>query len=290
LRDFVAVAAAGSFTRAAEKLHVAQPALSQQIKRLEEEFGVRVFEREARGISITDEGRQLLESATEALRRYDALLDLAADLRRGARGRLRVGFIAQGPGELLPEILRAFKRSHPNVEVSLHQFGFEDCFVGVTRELSDVGFSHGMLDEDDRIASQSLEEPIVVVMASDHHLATRKRLTIDEIIDEPLFTDMHSPGRWRDYWDAIPHRKGAQPAIAGRFASHDEWLEAVRLGGGIGLCPESTPTYYPRSGVAFVPLEGMAPAVHSIVWCKDRASTLVSDFVSTALSLVSVRG
>jgi DNA-binding transcriptional LysR family regulator len=286
LRDFAALAGAGSFTQASVELHIAQPALSYQIKRLEQELGVLLFDRQPRGVSLTADGRELLERGNATLRAYDALLETARRLRPDATGALRVGFMAQGPGELLPAILRTFKRTHPGVEVTLHQFGFEDCFMGVARGTTDVGFASGPIDESDGVTFVTLfEEPIVVAMAADHPLAERERLHIDDVIREPLFTDTHPPGRWTDFWNAIEHRGGGEPLVAGRFSTHDEWLEAVRLGGGIGLCPHSTARFYPRPGLVFVDLDGMAPAVQGIVCPTGTRDPLVKDFVRTAASL-----
>ena len=284
LRHFIVVAETGGFTRAAAKLHIAQPALSREIRRLESQLGIILFKREARGVALTSEGQQLLESAKATLREYDALVARAASFRQLSGGRLRVGFMAQGPGELLPAALRAFKATHPNAEISLHQFGFDDCFMGVTRQLTDVGFCIGPPDDNDDVHVYELfQEAVVVAMPVDHPLANRSRLSIAEIISEALFTDTHPPGRWRDYWDVLEHRNGDQPIIAGRFATHDEWLEAMRLGGGIALCPESTPRYYPRSGLAFVPLHGMAPLGHNIVWLDNAANPLIEQFVNTTI-------
>jgi DNA-binding transcriptional LysR family regulator len=286
LRDFAALAAAGSFTRASLELHLAQPALSYQIKRLEGELGVALFDRHPRGVTLTLEGRELLDRAKATLREYDALLDRAQRLRPGVAGALRVGFMAQGPGELLPAILRAFKRTHPDVEVTLHQFGFEDCFMGVADGTTDVGFATGPLDDSDEVTFRPLfEEPIVAAMAADHALADRDRLSIAQAVREPLFTDTHPPGRWTRFWNAEDHRDGREPVVAGRFSSHDEWLEAVRLGGGIGLCPQSTERFYPRPGLVFLAVDGMEPAVHGIVCRKAGRDRLVADFVGTATAL-----
>jgi DNA-binding transcriptional LysR family regulator len=286
LRDFAALAAIGSFTRASLELHVAQPALSHQIKRLEQELGILLFDREPRGVALTTEGRELLERTHTALRAYDALLETARRLHADAGGVLRVGFMAQGPGELLPAILRTFKQTHPGVEVTLHQFGFDDCFMGVARGATDVGFASGPIDESDEVTFLTLfEEPVVVAIAADHPLARRDLLRIEEVVAEPLFTDTHPTGRWTDFWNAIDHRAGREPVIAGRFSTHDEWLEAIRLGGGIGLCPSSTARFYPRPGLVFVDLEGMAPAVHGIVCRTGTRDPLVKDFVRTAASL-----
>jgi DNA-binding transcriptional LysR family regulator len=284
LRDFVALAAAGSFTRAASEIHVAQPALSYQIKRLERVLGVVLFEREPRGVSLTAAGAELHEHAVTALRAYDSFLDQAAALRQGTAGQLRVGFLAQGPGELMPQILRAFRERHPHADLRLHQFGPVDCFMGVSAGITDVGFTMGPVDDDAEIAVEPLfEQPVVVAMAADHHLARRHRIRIEEILDEPLFTDTHPPGRWSSYWDALAYRGGREPIIAGRFSSHDEWLEAVRLGGGIGLCPEGTARYYPRPGLLFVALDGFEPIPCGIAWRRGTSNALVADFVATAV-------
>jgi DNA-binding transcriptional LysR family regulator len=158
--------------------------------------------------------------------------------------------------------------------------------MGVTDDLTDVSFTIGPLDDDNEVTAVGLfDEPVVVAMAEDYPLADRQRMTVEELVREPLFTGEHKPGRWRDYWDALAHRNGSEPVIAGRFATHDEWLEAVRLGGGVSPCPASTARYYPRPGLAFVPLDGMAPATHSILWRKDRANPLIKDFVDAAVAV-----
>jgi DNA-binding transcriptional LysR family regulator len=285
LRLFVAVADAGSVTRAAAELHLAQPALSYQMKRLERDLGVALFTRSGRGIALTDEGRELLDHAQSVLREHDRLLERARSLVQRNAPQLTVGFMAQGPGELLPRTLRAFKRDYPEVEVSLRQFGFDDCFMGVTRGLADVSFSIGPLDEhDDVVAEPLFEEAVVVAVAADHPLAAHTRLHITQILDEPLYTDTHPPGRWRDYWDAIPYRNGSELRVAARFSTHDEWLEGLRMGGGISFCPESTPRYYPRPGLAFLPLDGMAPATHCVLR-RRGAPRVVEDFVRTAQTI-----
>lgn len=286
LRVFVAVATAASFTRAAKELRVAQPALTHQVRRLESDLGVSVFVRGPRGVVLTPEGEELLEQAKSILHEYDAFGKLAERQRRQAVGSLRVGFVAQGPGELLYKALRAFSRARPRMEVSLHQFGFMDCFMGITRGLTDVAFSMGTLDEHPDVACAAVgEEPMVVAMAADHPLATRDRLHISEVIGQPLFTDIHPPGRWRDYWDATAYRGGEPPRIISRAASHDEWLEALRLCDGISLCPQSTPSYYPRPGLSFVPLDGVEPIVHWVLWHKDTANRHVDEFVRTVLAV-----
>jgi DNA-binding transcriptional LysR family regulator len=288
-RDFLALADAGSFTRAAAELHVAQPALTYQIKRLETELGIQLFLRGPRGVTTTAEGEALLPLARAALQAFDAVGARAADLRGGRRV-LRVGFMGQGPGDLLPEILRAFRALHPDVEVALVQSGFEDCFVGVRTGATDVGFMTGPLDEDEGIAFAALfQEEVVAAMATDHPLATCDRLPIEQAVEQPLYADLHPRGRWTDWWDAIAHRDGRPVRYAGRFLHHDEWLEALRLGGGIGLCPASTARYYPRPGLTFVPVDGMGPAENGVLWPSESRDRVVHDFVAVARRMADAR-
>lgn len=279
----MAVADAGSLSRAAIDLHVAQPALSYEIKRVEQELGLRLFDRLPKGVALTGAGLRVYEQARRALSEYEALDELAGSLRRHEGLELRVGFLGQGPGELLPQAIRAFKQRYPAVKVILQQFGFNDCFLGVSRNLTDVSFNTGMLDEDDRVATARLfEEGLMVAMAADHPLAARECVHIAEILEEPLISDTHPAGRWRDYWDAIDHRNGQMPRIVARCESHDEFLEGVRVGAGIAICPQSTPRYYRRPGLVFVPLIGMAPLAHSVIWRQSDTNQLVHDFVQIA--------
>jgi DNA-binding transcriptional LysR family regulator len=290
LRDLVALADAGSFTRAAEHLHVAQPALTYQMKRLETEVGVRLFVRGPRGVTTTPECEALLPLARAAVDAMDAVLARASELRTGGHRTLRVGFMGQGPGDLLPEVLRAYRAVHADVEIILVQGGLADCFVGVRTGAADVGFMTGPLDEDEGVAFLPLfDEEVVIAMASDHPLATRERLPVEEVVQQPLYGDVHPRGRWTDWWDAMGHRGGRPVVFAGRFANHDEWLEALRLGDGIGICPASTARYYPRPGLTFVPVDGMGSAPHGVLWRAASRDPLVLDFVALAERLARER-
>jgi DNA-binding transcriptional LysR family regulator len=148
----------------------------------------------------------------------------------------------------------------------------------------------GVLDEHDEVAAKALfEESMVVAMAADHPLASRPRLHISDVLTQPLFTDVHPPGRYRDYWDAMAYRDGRPPTVINRAATHDEWLEALRLCNGISFCPESTPAYYPRPGLVYIPLDGVEPVVHWVMWRKDTANRYAGEFVETVAAVAAKR-
>jgi DNA-binding transcriptional LysR family regulator len=284
LREFIAVAEAGSITRAAQELFVAQPALSLQIRRLESELGVALFSRLPRGVELTEEGAELLEPARRAVRAVDAVDQRARELREHEPDQLEVGFQAHGAADLTPEILRAFRERRPGVRVVFRQFNFDDTFVGLTSGEVDVGFVSGPVDAPDGLEMRLLRhDPIVAAVAADHPIASRSSVSIREVVAEPFVTDDLPAGRWHDYWLAMDHRPDGPPVVALQTFSHDEWLEAVRAGVGVSICPDLTARYYPRPGVAFVPVPDMDPAPFYVAWMRGQESPLVTDFVACAV-------
>ena len=285
LREFVAVAEAGSITRAAQTLYVAQPALSLAIRRLESQLGVTLFERMPRGVELTPEGAELLEPARRAVRDVDAVLRRAHELRDRAPEHLDIGFMAHGAADLTPEILRAFREMHPGVRVTFRQFGFDDSFVGVhvrrrrRRIRERTGGGAGRRRD---AAPASRPHRRRRGRGPSDRVAVRS-VSIREVVAEPFVTDAQPAGRWHDYWLAAHHRPPGEMVVAGRYSSHDEWLEAVRAGVGVSICPDLTARYYPRPGVAFVPVPDMEPAPFHIAWLRDRTDPLVRDFVECAV-------
>jgi DNA-binding transcriptional LysR family regulator len=292
LREFLAVAEAGSITRAAQMLFVAQPALSLGLRRLETQLGLVLFERLPRGVRLTEEGTELLDLARRAVRDVDALERRARELREHDHAHLTIGFMAHGAGDLTPEILRAFRARRPGTRVTFRQFGFDDSFVGVTSGLVDAGFVSGPVDAPEGVEMRLLRsDPIVAAVASDHPIAALESVSIRDVVAEPFVTDDLPACRWHDYWLAMHHRPSGEAVVALQTSSHDEWLEAVRAGIGVSICPDITARYYPRPGVAFVPVPDMDPSPFYVAWLQDHASPLVLDFVECAeLAAASEQG
>lgn len=283
LRSFVTVAEAGSISRAAERLYVAQPALSLQLKRLESDLGVQLFTRLPRGVELTSEGEQLLGIAESALRSLEQLEDTAAHLRNQDVTEIVVGFMAHGAGDLTPGILRRMRESHPSINFRFRQFDFEDPSVGLSRGLVDVGFLSGPCDAVDSIESVVLrEEPIVAAVSTEHPLASRRSIGIEELLAFPVITDGLTEGAWHDFWIATRYHKPNQGVETVSFSSHDESLDAVALSLGVSICPESTQRFYPRPGVAFIPMADMDQAPLNLLWRTDRETPLVRAFIASA--------
>jgi len=168
LRYFVAVAEEGHITRAAERLGMQQPPLSQQIKAIERELDVRLFIRKARGVELTDAGRALLGDARRILENVDHAFDTTRRTARGERGRLCVGLTPTSPFHpFVPRAIRAFREAFPQVFLTLEETLSNDLVEQLRNERIDAAFIRVSVTEPEGLAvTPLLEEPMVVAMPS----------------------------------------------------------------------------------------------------------------------------
>ncbi|WP_144638268.1 LysR substrate-binding domain-containing protein [Bordetella genomosp. 13] len=174
LRQFVAIAELGSYRRAAEALHIAQPALSVSIQKLEHAVGVQLLERGARGVTLTAAGEALMEDARRALFHADQARLAARRVALGESGRLRLGFVGSATYELLPRCLPAFRAQYPDVQLELR----EDSTIGLVAALRanelDGGLVRGPLADDPELASWVVErDDLILALPAGHPLAER---------------------------------------------------------------------------------------------------------------------
>lgn len=203
LRYFVAVAEALSFRRAAERLHVAQPALSKQIKDLEQAVGAQLLNRNTGGVMLTDAGAMLLDEARDILERVDMAAAGARDAAAGRGGRLTVGNLGALSASFLPAILAAFRAKYPLVEVNLHEMSLPDQLAALKAGTIHVGFTINPVatipPELER--TEILESRMAVAMGKDHPLAGRARVSLADLADEQFLcigeTERHDLHRQR---------------------------------------------------------------------------------------------
>jgi DNA-binding transcriptional LysR family regulator len=246
---FVAVAEERHFTRAAERLHVAQPAVSRQIQLLETQVGTRLFERRRGGVALTGAGEALLPRARDVLAAVDAARSEAAAITGLLRGRLSMGTIQGTPRARLPALLATYRNAHPMIELSLREDVSEaliDCVRDGSLDVAFVGLvpSRG----DDGLEARPIDsEPVSLVVAARHPLAARRRVTIDALRDEPLIAFRRGSGQ-RALVDGACRRAGFEPRVV--FESDDLSMLAdlAREGLGVALLPESVVP--PRDGLA----------------------------------------
>lgn len=291
LRYFVAVAEELSFSRASERLRVAQPALSAQIATLERRLGCTLLQRTTRKVELTDHGRLLLARAREILEQVDATLAELGASARGERGALRVGFVAHGAGEIGSEILRAFAATHPGVETEpVESATLEEIQRNVRDRATDVAFSWRPLVFDELDAEPIGSEGLAVALAADHPLAALAAVTVADLRATPIVAP------WLDVpFDLLrPWLGDARPA--GRAAgdpnavSLSECLATVASGAAVYCVPDSVPRFYARPDMVFRQVVDATRSELVVVWRRDGTSAAVGSFVEVARSVARSRG
>jgi DNA-binding transcriptional LysR family regulator len=238
LRYFVAVARHLHFGEAARELHMAQPPLSQQIIRLEQELGVRLFQRTSRQVELTDEGRLLLDAVQVVLGGVEHVEDLAQRLRDGRAGRLRIGFVASVLNWGLAAHLRGYRAANPDVEITMTQMPVIDQVRALADNTIDVGFLLSRVDYDHLAVHELSVEPIVVVLPADHPLAAGPSVRLEQLAEE-TFIAWQAP--YDEHFDDFISRACAQAGFVPRLAFHGPQihtvLHMVAAGFGVGMIP-----------------------------------------------------
>lgn len=289
LSYFVAVAEELHFGRAAAKLHIAQPSLSVQIRKLEHSLGTSLFIRDSRHVTLTPAGARLLEGSRQLLADAERIASLTRQVGRSARSNLVIGFQANAAAELTPDILSAFRALHPDVEVEMQSFDFSDPYVGLGDGTVDVAFVRPPVIVQDWLALDTLfVEPRVLVVSSDSLLAQHDSIDVEQLTGQP-FVARRSTEDWRDFWLAASSRDGHDVQLGAEVSTVDECFEAILSRKGVAFSQASTQRFYARPGLAFVPVTGIPPTALSIGWRSDVDSPLAHDFVEAARSVATAR-
>ncbi|WP_431938697.1 LysR family transcriptional regulator [Nocardia grenadensis] len=287
LRYFAAVAAEGNLTRAAARLYVSQPALTKQIRQLENLLGVELFVRSRAGMALTAAGEALAGRVPALLAEWD----LAVRQTRQAAGRaartLRVGFLASAANEATPQIIAEFARRQPGWRVDMRQASWGDPTGGLAAGEVDIALLRLPFPGQDLLRVRELfSEPRWVALAAAHPLAGRESIDFADLLDEPFVAAPAETGAWRDFWLAVDERAGRAPRIGAVTDQPDAWLSAIANGYGIALAPESAARFYARPGIAYRPLTGVPASRVGVVW-KTESDTdpVVRAFVECCTEL-----
>ena len=187
LSAFATVAEERHFTRAAARLHVAQPALTKRIQQLEAGMGIQLFTRSRREVRLTPAGEALLGPVRLVLSAVDALCATAEGVRAGEAGRLRIGFTPSAPHHVLPGLMRGFRRSHPDVECLLTETGSDEQVERLLAGDLDVGILRPpAVMPPHLVCRRFLEEPFVAVLPRDHPLAGRRTVALAQLAGDPF--------------------------------------------------------------------------------------------------------
>ena len=287
LRAAVAVADHLHFGRAAAALGVAQPPLSQQVKALEAELGVTLFERTTRAVALTPAGESFVADARAALSMVDSAARRARAAGRGETGELVIGMVGSSVQHPLPTIIRAFRARYPDVALTFHVLPTVTQVERLRAAALDLGLLRPPLPgpaDDLELVSVS-REPLVAVLPSDHRLAGRRRIAVGTLAKEPfvLFPRALGPGL-HDEITALCRRGGFTPAIAQEAVQLPTIVGLVAAGCGVSILPGSAAQ--PRPEVVFVPVSPLVRLVDlAIALPRANRSVVAANFTALARDL-----
>ncbi|MEZ0602503.1 LysR substrate-binding domain-containing protein [Paraburkholderia sp. IW21] len=253
LRYFIAVAEEGNFSRAAERLHMSQPPLSQQIKALEDSLGVTLFMRGRLGARLTRAGEALLVRARSIVNDCDSVEKLVRRVADGLEGYIRIGIINSVMYGPLPRTMHLFQKRNPEVEWTLHELLPDRQQEALIRGQIDVGFACSSTEHRELRSILIYPQRLVIALSGSHPLAGRRCVTLRELAHDPfVLLNTQSP-MIRGILAACV-RDGFEPRVLHESADPETVLSLVGAGVGISILPESLSTT-PRENVAFVKMD-----------------------------------
>jgi DNA-binding transcriptional LysR family regulator len=279
LRYFVAVAEELHFRRAAERLHLSQPPLSAQIRKLELELGVELFRRSRHGVELTVAGSSLLDDARELLEQAERSVRRTQRAAQGQLGELRVGFVGSAIYAGLPDAVRTFSQERPGVDIQLRELPTEDQLDALRRGHLDVGLVRAPVRTDEIRIEAMLDEPLVVVLPSDHPLAAEPTIELAALANEKLvlFPRGQAPGFHDDVLARLQSR-GAEPEVVQEAPETQTIIGLVGAGVGVSIVPASTRALA-HPGVVYRPVSDEAYTATLAIVCRRKdASPLVRTF------------
>lgn len=270
LRAFLAIAEAGTITRAAARLHVGQPALSRTLHQLETHLGVRLVERSTHHLALTPAGLAFRERAERAVEAVDALLDPA---RAGEwlRVPLRLGHAWSALGGRTPELLRRWRAGHPDLPLELVQI--DTRTAGLAEGRVDAAVLRGRVRIPGTRAARLPDEARMAAVPEGGELAGRPSLTLADLAGRTVAINDVTGTTTASLWPA-----DARPDIV-RVATTEDWLVRIAAGGAVGVTPAATSQLHRFPGVAYVPLTDAPPVPVWLVWADPPTHPAVPRLV-----------
>jgi DNA-binding transcriptional LysR family regulator len=286
LRYFVAVAEELHFTRAAERLHVSQPALSRQIRLLERHLRCDLFVREPRVVRLTAAGEVMLAQARDVLDRWDVGMAAVNEAAVQARRVLVVGIQTSVGRDLQRRTLAGFTERQPEWRLSLRLCPWDDPAAGLADGTSDVAFVWLPTPDDSKLVTAVLyREPRWVALPDDHRLAEHVTVDWRDLLDEGFIALPPTAGTLREFWLAADQRPPVRPPrVVAEAANAEETFELIAAGIGVALLSAGNARIYQRPGVQCVPVPGLTPSELAVARRRDDRRRPVLDLVASAVA------
>ena len=265
LRYFVAVAEELHFRRAAERLHISQPPLSEQINHLEEELGTQLLERgRARKVFLTAAGAVLLTEARKILIQIDKAAEVVQRTGRGEVGMMSVGMAPAMAYGVVPQILRRFRSEVPAVRLQLTETVTSQQEKAILDGTLDIGFCYGAVQSNTLAIECIFREPLILAVPTHHPIANVSRVRLGDVKGELLSIPRSvSPGLYDIIWQTC-REAGLAPESIQEITQFTNAIGLVSVGMGVALVPSSMAALK-RDGVSYVELEGRTPLVETLI-------------------------
>lgn len=288
LRYFVAVAEELSFTRAAERLHMAQPPLSQQIRRLETRLGVTLLRRTKRRVELTEAGRIFLRQAYQSIHAIEQGVLLAQRADRGEIGQLAIGLLVYISYTLIPPILRTFRARYPEVNVVLRLLTNTQQIAALRSGQIDVSFMRPPVNDPEIATKLISRERFILAMPATHPLAGKAAVSIKQFANDPFIMYARELGpTFHSEILAFCGKAGFLPKVALEVSQINAAVGLVGSGIGVALVPQSAQRVH-LDDVVYRPLVERAPNVDVLLaWQGKRPSQLLETFIETSMQCVN---
>ena len=279
LRYFLAVAEELSFVRAAERLQIAQPPLSRQIRQLEQEMGVELFRRTKRRVELTEAGEAFVIEARQILAQVEQGIGTAQRASRGEIGRLVVGFEGSSTYDVIPMSLKIYRDRFPEVELVVYALTTEEQIEALLEGRIDLGFVVSPLNDSRLVIETILSESLVVALPQNHPLSTQSEVEVQQLESEPFITFQRDRGcGLYDRVITLCQMAGFSPRVIQEADEMQVILGFVAAGLGISLLSASV-EHFQRPGVVYRSLRSSTKVTLAMAWQRDKPSAVRRAFV-----------
>jgi DNA-binding transcriptional LysR family regulator len=280
LRYFVTLAEELHFGKAAERLHIAQPPLSQQIRQLETELGFELFHRTKRKVELSEAGEVFLIEVQQIFRQLEQAIFFGRQVSRGEIGQLVVGFVSSAAYNILPDFLLNFRHNNPNINLELRELTTDEQLRWLQSGRIDVGFVRPPVDKKNYESKIVFKESLIIALPQNHRLANQEKISLSSLINESfiLFPRILAPGLY-DLIISFCQQVGFSPQLAQEAIQMQTIVSLVAAEIGVAIVPESLQNLQ-RTGVVYKSFAEETPKVSiAMIWRKNDVSVVLDRFL-----------
>ncbi len=289
LRYFVAIAEELHFARAAERLNIAQPPLSKQIRQLEEELGVRLLERTTRSVRLTSAGKVFLEEARRTLWQVERAATLTRQAQRGEVGELLVGFITSAGYDILPGLLQAYHARYPQVEIKPRHLTAAEQFEALEERRLHAGLVRPPVESSSLEYEVLRREPLLLALPEGHRLAVEASVKRGELASEAFIVAAGTRPAARERQLRLFGEEGFRARVVQEAPDILTILGLVAAGVGVALVPATARALRSRA-ILYRPIAGDPTYVTALAWHRDERAPALQGFLEVARGLMARDG